>query len=176
MIELLHLLTGCSTSCLNKFITHVGYFLKTPCFTIIISCWSSIVPLKSQADYLLDEIRKKKAESYPWAFSSILFHSTWLRTACMCLCGCEVTRGTSPSTQICAFPCLSFPLWLLLCHTSVIWWLRLCVRSLCTVLGWDATLITTDGCYEISLPSSFVPVSPVLVFTPELVCSLFICT
>lgn len=38
---------------------------------------------------------------------------------CWCgLCGCEVTSGNFLSTQICASPCLAFPLWLLLSRSG----------------------------------------------------------
>lgn len=40
------------------------------------------------------------------------------------------------------------------------------ILSVHTGLGWDARLITADGCYEISLHSSFVPVGPILLCSP----------
>lgn len=107
--------------------------------------------------------QKKETES---AFS-IWFLAIYARLSFVCVCErgevLSNLRDFSIHPDLCFFlsfissaaprsPCLS------VC-------LRLCVFAVCTQ-GWVETLarlITANGCYEISLHSSFVPVCPILL-------------
>lgn len=116
--------------------------------------------------------QKRQAESSSKSFLSIWFLCASLCVAFVCMCVCEATSGISRCTQICASSCLSFPLLLSPPYTECV---SVCA-SVCVLTGlaWDAKLITADGCYEISLHSSFALVCTILFCTPPAPFLLFL--
>lgn len=88
------------------------------------------------------------------------FHPIWLYLAELCVCACICdSRDFSVHLDLCFFSSLissvasSYCVCILSVHTH-------------TWFGGDVGLITADGCYEISLHSSFVPVCPIRPCSP----------